>query len=68
MSIHRHHSDAKRAQAPVATRAQEQGYSAFELGTPLADNPYRRGSDEFYQWNTGWNEAEAYYDDEDQAA
>lgn len=44
------------------TPAYIAGYTAFNNGDYRHMNPYHPGSPQYYDWDTGWNDA---YDDKD---
>lgn len=32
----------------------DKGFQAYQNGDSLIDNPYNEGSDDFYEWESGW--------------
>lgn len=44
--------------------ANNKGYIAGEAGARSTNNPYQHGTDDYYNWQAGWREAQDDYIDE----
>jgi len=47
----------------MTTSAFQEGFQAYKSGKSKKDNPYEMGSEEFGQWQKGWNVCRARVND-----
>lgn len=52
---------AKMTSSRDATRTTKEGQSAYHQGKAVRDNPYERGSENWFNWDQGWSGEEAIH-------